>query len=100
MAFFVCLAKFSYWSKFRVNILVVNITGSGIMIIFFYKGLTRNPEIGNTLFFFFPNIRRIGRGRDTKFGTYVPKEMPLNAAKCNGYSFYHFWVIKDIPTPT
>ena len=36
--------KFSYWSKFHINI----ITGSGIMTILFYKGLTRNPEIGNT----------------------------------------------------
>ena len=35
---------FSYRSKFHVNI----ITGSGVMIIFFYKGLTRNPEIRNT----------------------------------------------------
>ena len=34
---FVSLVKFSYWSKFHVNI----ITGSGIMTIFFYKGLTR-----------------------------------------------------------
>ena len=24
------------------------ITGSGVMTIFVYKGLTRNPEIGNT----------------------------------------------------
>ena len=38
---FVSLVKFSHWSKFHVNI----ITGSGIMTIFFYKGLTRNPEI-------------------------------------------------------
>ena len=38
---FVSLVKFSYWSKFHVSI----ITGSGIMTIFFYKGLTRNPEI-------------------------------------------------------
>ena len=36
--------KFSYWSKFHVII----ITGSGNMTILFYKGLTRNPEIGNT----------------------------------------------------
>ena len=43
LAFFVCLVKFSYWSMFHVNI----ITDTGIMIIFFYKGLTRNPEIRN-----------------------------------------------------
>ena len=35
---FVYLVKFSYWSKFHVNI----ITGSRIMTIFFYKGW---PEI-------------------------------------------------------
>ena len=33
-----------YWSKFHVNI----VTGSGAMAISFYKGLTRNPETGNT----------------------------------------------------
>ena len=41
---FVALVKFSYWSKFHVNV----ITGSGVMTIFFYKGLTRNPENRNT----------------------------------------------------
>ena len=36
--------KFSYWSKFHVNI----IAGfAGVMTIFFYKGLIRNPEIRN-----------------------------------------------------
>ena len=40
----VSLVNFSYWSKFHVNI----ITGSGITSIFFHKGLTRNPEIGNS----------------------------------------------------
>ena len=33
--------SFSYWSKFHVN----NITGSRVMTVFLYKGLTRNPEI-------------------------------------------------------
>ena len=32
--------------------------------------------------------------RDTKFGSNVPNEMLLNAAKYQGYSFYRFWVIK------
>ena len=82
MTFFVSPVKFSYWSKFRVNIS----TGSGIMTIFSYKGLTGNPEIGNTLFCVFSNIRRLGRGRDTKFGTNVPEEILLNAAKCHGDS--------------
>ena len=45
-----------------------------------------------------PNIWRLGRVRDTKFGTDVPIEMLLNAAKCQGYIFYCFWVIKGKPT--
>ena len=36
----VSFVKFSYWSKFHVNI----IAGSRFVIIFFYKGLTRYPE--------------------------------------------------------
>ena len=34
-------AKFSYWSKFHVNI----ITGSGVMTAFIYKKLTRNRKL-------------------------------------------------------
>ena len=39
--FLFSLVKFSYWSKFHVSV----ITGSGVITIFFYKGLTRNPEL-------------------------------------------------------
>ena len=39
-----------YWSNFYVNI----IASSGVMTIFFYKGLTRNPEIGNNLVWILP----------------------------------------------
>ena len=49
---FASLVKFSYWSKFHVNIII----GSEIMTISFYKGLTRNLEIGNTPFWVLPNI--------------------------------------------
>ena len=91
---FVSLVKFSYWSKFHVNI----ITGSGIMTIFFYKRLTRNPEIGNTPVWVLPNIWRLGRVMDTKFGMNVSNRMLLNAAKFQGYSSYRFWVIKGKPT--
>ena len=90
---FVSLVNFSYWSKFHVNI----VTGSGVMTISFYKGLTRNPEIGNTPVWVLPNIWRLGQVMDTKFGTNVSNRMLLNAAKCQGYSFYRFWVIKGIP---
>ena len=91
---FVSLVKFSYWSKFHVNI----ITGSGIMTIFFYKGLTRNPEIGNTPVWVLPNIWRLGKVRTTKSGSNVSNKMFLNAGKCQDYSFYRFWVIKGKPT--
>ena len=91
---FVSLVTFSYWPKFHVNI----ITGSGIMTIFFFKGLTRNLEIGNTPVWVFPNIWRLGQVMDTKFGKNVCNRMLLNAAKLQGYSFYRFWVIKGKPT--
>ena len=84
---FVYLAKLSYWSKFHVNI----ITGSRVMTIFFYQGLTKNLEIKNTTVWVLSNIWRLGQVRDTN-------ETLLNAAKCQGYSFYHFRVIKRQPT--
>ena len=80
----------SYWSKFHVN----NITGSGVMTIFFCKGLTRNLEIRNTPEWVLPNMWRVGCVRDKKFGKNVSNKMLLNFAKCQGYSFYRFWAIK------
>ena len=94
---FVSLVKFSYLSKFHVNI----ITSSGIMTIFFYKGLTRNPEIENTSSWVLLNIWRLGQVMDTKFSTNVSNvsnKMLLNSAKFQYYSFYRSWVIKAKPT--
>ena len=70
---FVSLVRLSYWSKFHVNI----ITGSGVMTIFFYEGLARNPEIGNTSVWVLPNNRRLRRVRGAKFGTNVSNKMLL-----------------------
>ena len=64
---FVSLVKFSYWSKFQVNI----ITGSGIMTISLYKGLNRNPEIANTPVWVLPNIWRLEPVTNTKVGKNV-----------------------------
>ena len=47
---------------------------------------------------FLPSIWRLGRDRNTKFGTNVANKMLLNAANCTGYSLYRFWVIKGKPT--
>ena len=82
--FFVSLVKLSFWSKFHVNI----VTGSGIMTIFFYKGLTRNPEIGNTPVSILPNNRKLGQVMGTKVCTNVSNKMLLIAAKVQGCSFY------------
>ena len=91
---FVSLVKFSYWSKFHVNI----ITSTGIVTILFYKGLARNPEIRNTPVWALPNIWRLGGVVDTKFRKNVSNRILLKAAKLQGYSFYRFWVIKGKPT--
>ena len=90
---FVSLLTFSYWSKLHVNI----ITGSEIIAIFFYKGLTRKPEIENIPVWVFPNIWRLGWVMDTKFGMNISNKMLLNAAKFQGYSFCHFGVIEGKP---
>ena len=90
---FVSLAKCSFPSKFHVNIS----TGSRIMTNHFYKGLTRNIEIRNTHVWVLPNIWGPRRVMDTKIGTHVSNRMVLNAAKCQGYIFYRFWVIKGKP---
>ena len=80
-------------------LVTVNIgTGSGVMTIFVYKGFTRNPEITNTPVLVLRKIWRLGQVRDTKFGTNVSNKMLLNAAKCQGCSFYRFCVIKGEPT--
>ena len=51
------------------------------------------PEIDQKL----PNIWRLWRVRDTKIDTNVSSKMLLNAAKCQGYSIYCFWVITGKP---
>ena len=65
------------------------------MTIFLYTRLARNPEIENTTVWGLPNIWRLGWVRDTKFGTNVSSKMLLNTTKCQVYSFYRFWVIKE-----
>ena len=44
------------------------------------------------------NIWRLWWDRDTKFDTNISNEMLLNAAKCQGSTFYCFCVIKGKPT--
>ena len=46
--------------------------------------MTRNPKIGNTPIWVLPNIWTLGQGNNT--------------AKCQGCSFYCFWVIEGKPT--
>ena len=71
---FVSFVKFSYWSKFHVNF----ITGPGVIPIYFYKGLTRNPEME---YLNLCNIWRLGRVRVTKFGKNVSDKKLLNVSQ-------------------
>ena len=77
-----------------VRVYVNIMTVSEVMIIFVYKGLTRNLEIRNITAWVLPSIWRLARVRDTKFGTNVSNKDLLNSAKCHGYSFFCFLVIK------
>ena len=91
---FVSVVKFSYWSKFHVNI----ITGSGVMTVSFIRDW---PEIWKSEIppsGFCPISGDWGGVRDTKCGTNVSIKMLLNAAKFQSYSFDRFWVIKGKPT--
>ena len=90
---FISIVRFSYWSNFHFNI----ITGSGVMTVFFIRNWSeiRKSETPPSEF---SNISRLGQAKDTKFGVNVSNEMLLNATKCQGYTFYHFWVIKGKPT--
>ena len=88
------LVNFSYWSKFHVNIII----GSGAITISFHKGLTRNPEFRNTPVWVLPYTLRLGKVRNTKFGTNVSSKMLFNDEKCQVNSFCGFWVIKGKPT--
>ena len=88
---FFSLMKFSYWSKFQVNI----ITGSGVNDNFLF---TRNPEIGNTPIWVLPNIWRLRQFWDSKINTNVSSKLLLNATKCQGYNFYRFRGMKGKPT--
>ena len=83
---FASLVRFSYWSKFHVNI----ITGSGVMTSFFYNRLTINSKIGNTPVQVFRNIWRLGQVRDIKFDANVFNEMFLNDTKCQGLQLLPF----------
>ena len=49
------------------------------MTIFFYKGLSRNPENGNTPVWVLPNIWRLEWVRDTIFGRNASNKILLNA---------------------
>ena len=65
------------------------------MIIFFYKELTRIPEIKNTPVWVLSNICSLGQVKDSKFGTDFSNEMLLNPTKHQGYSFYRCELLRE-----
>ena len=64
----------------------------------FVKYWPEIQKIRNTNVWVLPIIWRLGRVKNTKFGTNVSNEMLLRPSKCQGCSFYPFWVIKGRPT--
>ena len=73
----------------------VSICRQDVIVI---KGLTWNPDIGNTLVWVLPNIWKLAWVNDTKFCRNITNKMLLNTTKSKVYSFYRFWVIKGKPT--
>ena len=68
------------------------------LVLELWQFLTRNPKIGYNPVWVLPNVWGQGRIRDTKLGANASNEMLSNVAKCQGHSFYRFWVIKGKPT--
>ena len=87
--YFVSLVKFNGRSFMSISSLVLE-----LWQFTFIRDWPEIPEIGNTPVLLLPDIWRLGRVRDTKFTGNISNEMLLNAAKCQGYSFYSFWIIK------
>ena len=63
--------RFSYfWSKFYVKVT----SSSGVLTIFFYKGLTRNPEITSKPVWDLFKVFNLEQVRTTKCDTYVSNQ--------------------------
>ena len=64
---------------------------------FLNKGFTGSWEIGNIPVWVCPVSGELGElgVRDTKFGTNVSNQKLWNAAKCQGYSFYRFKLLRE-----
>ena len=88
--FRVSLVKFRYSSMFHVNVM----TGSRVMKILFYKNWPETQKLKIQPSEFCPISGDWGKVRDTKFGTNVFHKKLLNTAKCQGYNFYCFWIIR------
>ena len=82
----VFLVNFSYWSKVHVNFM----TGSRIMTIFLYKGLTKNPKVGNAPVWVLPNIWRLRQVWDIKLGSNVSNEIfwTLHNARITAFTIF------------
>ena len=89
---------FSYWSKFYVNI----ITGSGVVAISIYKGLTRKPAIWNTRDtrgWVLPNIWKLEQVKNTKFYMNVSNKMLLNPARVTAFNVSELLRQNLLPLP-
>ena len=80
---------------------LVKFTGLVTLTVIF-SFIRANQKSGNrkTYVWVLPNIWRVEKVSDTKFGangSKNPKKGLLNAGKCQGYSFYRFWVIMGKP---
>ena len=90
--------RFMSISSLVLEVHVNNITGSGVMTIFFYKDWPeiRKSEIAPSEFCsIFGDWGELGI---PNLAQMFFNEMLLNSAKCQSYSFYHFWVNKVKPT--
>ena len=86
---FVSRVRFTYWSKFHVDIA----TDSGVMINLLLQEIDQKYRNRKYPIWVLPNIWKLEQVRNTKFGMQVSNRLWLNAAKSQGYSFYHLCVV-------
>ena len=73
----VMFSQSSLVSKFHFNMII----GFALITIFVFKGLTRNPKIGNSPVWILPYNWGQRRARDSKFDTNLSNEKLLNDTK-------------------
>ena len=80
-----------------LSFMSITLVGLELWQLLLIRDLTRDTKTEYTVWVL-PNVWRLKRVGDANIDMNVSDEKLLNAAKCQDYSFYHFWLIKGKQT--